>query len=104
MTPIVSFLQDGRLPLDAEEAKKIKKRVARFTILNDTLYKRGFSMPYLKCVDEDEAKYILEEVHEGVCRDHVGSRSLVSKVIRIGYFWPIMQVDAVELIKKCDKC
>ena len=104
MTPIVSFLQDGRLRLDAEEAKKIKKRVARFTILNDTLYKRGFSMPYLKCVDEDEAKYILKEVHEGVCRDHVGSRSLVSKVIRTGYFWPIMQVDAVELIKKCDKC
>ena len=21
-------------------------------------------MPYLKCVDEDEAKYILEEIHE----------------------------------------
>ena len=104
MMPIVSFLQDRRLPLDAKEAKKIKKRVARFTILNDTLYKRGFSMPYLKCVDEDEAKYILEEVHEGVCRDHVGPRSLVSKVIRTGYFWPIMQVDAVELIKKCDKC
>ena len=104
MTPIVSFLQDGRLPLDAEEAKKIKKRVARFTILNDTLYKRGFSMPYLKCVDKDEAKYILEEVHEGVCRDHVGPRSLVSKVIRTGYFQPTMQVDAVELIKKCDKC
>ena len=46
MTPIVSFLQGGRLPQDAEEAKKIKKRAARFTILNDTLYKRGFSMPY----------------------------------------------------------
>ena len=50
-------------------------------ILNDTLYKRGFSMPYLKCVDEDEAKYILEEIHEGVCGDYAGPRSLVSKVI-----------------------
>ena len=90
MTPIVSFLQDGRLPQDAEEAKRIKKRAARFTILNDTLYKRGFSMPYLKCVDEDKAKYILEEIHEGVCGDHAGPRYLVSKVIRIGYFWPTM--------------
>ena len=81
MTPIISFLQDGCLPQDAEKAKKIKKRAARFTILNDTLYKRGFSMPYLKCVDEDEAKYILEEIHEGVCGDHAGPRSLVSKVI-----------------------
>ena len=47
-------------------------------------------MPYLKCVDDDEAKYILEEIHEGICGDHAGPRSLVSKVIRTGYFWPIM--------------
>ena len=39
MTPIVSFLQDGHLPLDADEARKIRKRAARFTILNDVLYK-----------------------------------------------------------------
>ena len=104
MTPIISFLQDGHLPQDADEARKIKKRAARFTILNDTLYKRDFSMPYLKCVDEDEAKYILEEIHEGIWGDHAGPRSLVSKVIRTGYFWPTMQVDAVELVKKCDKC
>ena len=82
MTPIVSFLQDRHLPQDADEARKIKKRAARFTILNDTLYKRGFSMPYLKCVNEDEAKYILEEIHEGICGDHAGPRSLVSRVIR----------------------
>ena len=86
ITPIISFLQDRRLPQDVKEAKKIKKRAARFTILNDTLYKRGFSMPYLKCVDKDEAKYILKEIHEGVCGDHAGTRSLVSKVIRTSYF------------------
>ena len=61
-------------------------------------------MLYLKCVDEEEAKYILEEIHEGVYRDHAGPRSLVSKVIKTGYFWPTMQVDAMELIKRCDKC
>ena len=67
-------------------SRKVKKRAARFTILNDTLYKRGFSMPYLKCVDEEEAKFILEVIHKGVCSDYAGSRSLVSKVIKIGYF------------------
>nr|XP_023883755.1 uncharacterized protein LOC111996052 [Quercus suber] len=81
MTPIISFLQDGHLPPNADEARKIKKRAARFTILNDTLYKRGFSMPYLKCVSEEEAKYILEEIHEGICEDRAGPRSLVSKVL-----------------------
>ena len=61
-------------------------------------------MPYLKCVDEEEVKYILEEIYEGVCGDHAGPRSLVSKVVRTGYFWPSMQVDARELVKKWGKC
>ncbi|XP_075665010.1 uncharacterized protein LOC142634594 [Castanea sativa] len=89
MTLILSFLQDGRLPQDTEEAKKVRKRVARFTILNGTLYKRSFSMPYLKCVNEEEARYILEEIHEGICRDHAGPRSLR---------------DANEFFKKYDRC
>ena len=90
MTLIVAFLQDGHLPKNREEAKKVKKRAARFTILNDTLYKRGFSIPYLKCVDEEEAQYILTEIHQGICGDHADSKSLVNKVIRTGYFWPTM--------------
>jgi len=61
-------------------------------------------MPYLRCVKEEEAKYILKEVHEGVCEDYERPRSLVSKIIRIGYYWPTMQKDAKEYMKKCDKC
>ena len=61
-------------------------------------------MPYLRCVNEEEAKYILEEIHEGIYEDHVGPRSLIRKVIRMGYFWPTLQKDAKEFVKKCDKC
>ena len=43
-------------------------------------------MPYLKCIDEEEAKYILKKIHEGICSNHAGPRSLVGKVIKIGYF------------------
>jgi len=74
------------LPPDPNEARKIKKRATRFTLLNDVLYKRGFSLPYHRCVEQDEAKYILEEVHEGVCGDHLKARSLVSNITRAGYF------------------
>ena len=103
-TPILSFLQDGRLLQDIEEAKKVRKRVARFTIMNDSLYKRGFSMPYLKCINKSEAKYILEEIHEGIYGDHAGPRSLVSKIIRTGYFWPTMKKEVREFIERCNKC
>lgn len=73
--------------------------------MNDTLYKRGFSMPFLRCVEEDEARYILEEVHKGICGDYIGPRSLVNKAIRTGYYyWPTMQKNAKEYVEKCDKC
>ena len=101
-SPILSYLKDRRLPSNLDEAKKIKKRAARFTILNDELYKRGFSQPYLRCVEEEEAKYVLEEVHEGICGDHMGAKSLLRKIMKACYFWPTMQQDTVDFVKKCD--
>ena len=38
MTPILSYLKNGQLPPDPEEAKKIQKWAARFTVLNGELY------------------------------------------------------------------
>ena len=91
MSLILSYLKDRRLPPNPKEAKKIQKWSARFILLNDKLYKRGFSQPYLRCVEEEEAKYVLEEVHGGVCGNHMGAKSLVQKIMRAGYFWPTMQ-------------
>ena len=61
-------------------------------------------MPNLKCVKEDKAKYILEEVHEGICGNQTSPRSLVSKIIKTGYFWPTMQKEEREFVEGCDKC
>lgn len=61
-------------------------------------------MPYLRCVEEEEAKYILEEIHEGICGDHTDPRSLANKIIKTGYFLPTMQRDAKEFFEWCDKC
>jgi len=85
-SPILSYLKDGRLPLNLDKAKKINKRVAWFTVLNDELYKRGFLQPYLRCVEEEEAKYVLEEVHGGICGDHMRAKSLVRKIMKASYF------------------
>jgi len=46
----------------------------------------------------------LQEIHEDICGNHSWPQSLVGKAIRAGYFWPKMQKDAVELVKKCVKC
>ena len=82
----------------------IKVQAARFVMIKDVLYKRGFSHPYLRCLGNEEADYVMREVHEGICRNHLGSRSLVHKLIRAGYYWPTMQADTEAYVRACDKC
>ena len=31
--------------------------------------------------------YVLQEIHEGVCGNHLGLQSLVGKIVRVEYFW-----------------
>ena len=42
-TPLVSYLRDGVLPDGKEAARKLKVQAARFVLIKDVLYKRGFS-------------------------------------------------------------
>ena len=73
-------------------------------MLQGILYKRSFSLPYLRCLAPDEAKYIMREIHEGICGNHSRARALQKKIIRAGYYWPSMQADTNNFVQYCDKC
>ena len=101
MEPIWDYLIEGRLPDNPKQASHIRARLARFTNHKGSLYKRGFFTPILKCIAGKDADYVLREVHEGVCGNHIGARALAGKVIRKGYYWPTMLRDATDLVRKC---
>ncbi|GKV48613.1 hypothetical protein SLEP1_g55410 [Rubroshorea leprosula] len=101
---IISFLRDGIVPEDRQEAMKLRKKASRYTLADGVLYKRSFSLPLLRCLNPYEAEYALREVHEGVCGSHVGARTLAHKVLRQGYYWPNMYKDATHFVQKCPKC
>ena len=104
MTLILLYLKDGSLPEGKDKARKLRVRSARYILLNDILYKRGFSQPYLKCLSSDETNYVLREVHEGACRNHSRARSLIYKVVRAGYYWPTIQANTKAYVNVCDQC
>ncbi|XP_058784827.1 uncharacterized protein LOC131659686 [Vicia villosa] len=47
MTPVYNFLTKDELPADAKEASTIKRRACSYTILENKLYRRGFSIASL---------------------------------------------------------
>ncbi|RDX60859.1 Gypsy retrotransposon integrase-like protein 1, partial [Mucuna pruriens] len=104
MTPIFKYLQDGETLDDSREAQKVMKEVAKYTLIGQYLYIRGFSFPLLRCLENEESAYVIREVHEGVCGTHIGGRALASKIARTGYYWPTLRKDCMEYVKKCDKC
>ncbi|KAL5541181.1 hypothetical protein UlMin_042654 [Ulmus minor] len=102
--PIIAYLRDGTLPQDKFEARRLRYRSTRYFLDKDKLHKRSFSSPSLTCLNEDQAKYVLQEVHEGVCGNHSSGRALAHKVLRQGYYWPTIQADSLAFVQKCDKC
>ena len=96
-------LLEGRLAaIRSKRGKKDKEASYQIHTPKWRTLQKGILTPYLRCVEQDEARYILEEVHEGVCGDHSGPRSLV--ITRVGYFWPTMQKETKGFVKRCDKC
>ena len=104
MSLIMEYLQNGTLLEDKNEARRVQYRSSWYLIQNGVLYKRGHVLPLLRCATEGEANYVMCEVHEGICGNHSGGRSLAKKILRAAYYWPTMERDAQEFVKKCDKC
>ncbi|XP_065622281.1 uncharacterized protein LOC136064453 [Quercus suber] len=105
MDPIVKFLKDDTLPEERGEADKIRRKATRFWLSEDRkLYKRSYSGPYLLCIYPEMAESLLEELHEGICGSHTEGRSLAHRAITQGYWWPTMQKEAHDYVKKCDQC
>ncbi|XP_076948893.1 uncharacterized protein LOC143621320 [Bidens hawaiensis] len=104
MTPIKAYLSSGILPAEKAEARKIKHKALNYQLNDGILYWRSFLGPLLRCVDAEDANYLIREIHEGICGLHAGPKMTVAKIMNVGYYWPDMHLDAMQEIRKCDYC
>lgn len=104
MDRYISLLRDGQPPEDPELGPIIVKKAKWFEWYDGALYKKSYTHPFLKCVTPTEGDYIIREIHVGACGIHQGTRTLIGKVLRSGYYWPSLKADAEKLVKTCEKC
>ncbi|GJS03909.1 reverse transcriptase domain-containing protein [Tanacetum coccineum] len=84
MTPIFKYLMEETLPTNMKKVRAIRRKSWRFAIINGILYKKSFLGLWLSM--------------------HSGTRFVVAKALRTGYYWPTMQKDARTLIRACQDC
>ena len=56
------------------------------------------------CLTPKQGQYVLVELHEGICGNHLGGRTLAHRAHTQGYYWQHMKLDVADYVKKCDPC
>src|SRR3954463_8276942 len=57
-----------------------------------------------RCIEEEDSKALLLEIHEGICGHHASSRALVSKAFQAGFYWPTAMRNVEDIVRRCTAC
>jgi hypothetical protein len=89
--PIIDYLWDPSRKLD----RKVWWLAFKFTLVGE-LYRRTADDLLLKCLDSDQAKVAMGEVHEGICGTHQSAPKVKWLLRRGRFYWSTM-------IANCDR-
>src|SRR3954468_4870351 len=71
---------------------------------NKQLYKCSITQILQKCIEEEDGKALLIEIHEGTCGQQASSLVLVSKAFWAGFYWPTAMKNTEEIVRRCVAC
>jgi hypothetical protein len=97
--PFSNYLITRDLPPNETEARRLRRHAQAYTIINSELYCTAI---FQKCVELEEGRELLKEIHQGECGHHASSRGLVAKAFCHGFYWPTALQDAEMLVKHCN--
>ena len=76
--------------------RKLRYKLTKYVLLDDQLYYKIVDGVLLKCLNQEEAKVLMGEVHEGICGAHQSAYKMKWIIRRTGYFWPTILEDYFE--------
>ena len=59
---------------------------------------------WVKCLDSDQAKVAMGEVHEGICGTHQSAPKRKWLLRRTSFYWPSIISDCFNCYKGCKEC
>ena len=92
--------QDWRVPIISSlkypgrgAERNIRRAALKYILIDDEFYRRTAKDLLLKCLDSDQAKVAMGEVHEGICGTHQSAPKMKWLLRRAGFYWPSMISD-----------
>jgi hypothetical protein len=84
--------------------RKINRQALKYTLMNDELYRWTIDGLLLKCMNEEQARIAMGEVHKGLCGTHQLAHKMKWLLKRARLYWLTMVEDCIRYQKGCDAC
>lgn len=78
---ILHYLQLGELPLDEREARNIKRKVGKYTLLSRKIYRMSKVIPMLRYLNKNDIDVVLTKVHKVASSSRIDGKSLTHKLL-----------------------
>jgi hypothetical protein len=98
-TPLLTYLRDPSTKIE----KSVRHSAFKYVLHNDELYRRTTEDLLLKCLDSNQARVAMGEVHEGICGTHQSTPKMKWLLRRANFYWPTMMADCFHYYKGCEK-
>ena len=79
--------------ITSNQARALKLKSIKFCIIDNLLYWKDHSGILLRCLDKEEAKQVMHHFHSSTCGGHHYWKTIAHKILREGYYWPILFAD-----------
>jgi hypothetical protein len=85
-------LEDGSAPghLDPTKRRALRLNSTSFHLVIGILFRQNFDGVLMHCLEKDEAEKVLLELHVGEAGGHFGGETTGHKVLRAGYYRPML--------------
>ena len=90
--------------LESQVKKSITTESALYQIIDGVLFRKNYDGVFLRCLEQEDAKKVIEKLHDGPAGGHFSRDTIAHKILRAGYYWPTLFKDAHAHAIKCDSC
>jgi ribonuclease HI len=103
--PLILKLMQVRTKIWSKRVDRTILRMAfKYILIDNDLYRRTVDGILLKCLDKDQARVAMGEVHEGICSTHQSAHKMKWLLWRAGFYWPTMINECFRYYKWCEAC
>jgi hypothetical protein len=90
--------------LKPRERIALRLNFAQYRLINSMIFHIKYDGVILRCLERDDAKKVLKELHDSRTGGHFAGETTTHKILRVGYYWCTMFRDAHAYARKCKYC